>query len=79
MTDLARNIRTLRERRGLTQAELGQRCGVGGSAVAHWESGKWTPRSKTLAKIASALGVAVGKLFAKTRTKAVGKLLAQVA
>lgn len=65
MTDLARNIRTLRVDRGLTQAELGVRCDVGGSAVAHWESGKWTPRSKTLAKLASALDVEVGKLFEK--------------
>lgn len=32
-------IKALREKRGLTQAQLGQRIGVGDKAVSKWETG----------------------------------------
>ena len=63
MTKLASNIRTLREQRGLTQQELGLRCGVDGSAVSLWEASKTAPRAAMLAKVAAALDATVGELY----------------
>lgn len=53
---LARKIRRLRERRGLTQAELAELAGTGQAAIARIESGKAVPKLDLLARIASALG-----------------------
>jgi DNA-binding XRE family transcriptional regulator len=53
---LARKVRALREKRGLTQAELAERAGTGQAAIARIESGKATPKLDLLARIAVALG-----------------------
>lgn len=63
MSQLGHNIRALREARGLTQQQLGEKCGVDGSAVAHWEAGRTAPRAATLAKLAAELEATVGKLY----------------
>src|SRR5713226_1089408 len=36
----AQKIKSLRERRGQTQAEFAKSCGVGESTIKYWESGK---------------------------------------
>ena len=38
--------RTLREAAGLSQAEIGARCGVVPSAVTHWEANDRQPRGQ---------------------------------
>ena len=38
-TKTGRLIRALRQSRSMTQAELGERLGVGGKAVSKWECG----------------------------------------
>jgi transcriptional regulator with XRE-family HTH domain len=60
---LGENIRAFREREGLTQQQLGERCGVDGSTVSYWESGKNSPRAKMLAKLATELSTTVGELY----------------
>lgn len=56
-------IAELRDRKGLTQAELADLCGVLKSAVSHWERGVSAPTGKRLQRVATALGVSVGYLF----------------
>lgn len=50
-------IRELRQTRGLTQKDLGAMCGLAGSAIRRYESGRQTPKKETLNRIYNALGV----------------------
>lgn len=56
-------IRNLREKRGLTQAQLGERIGVGSKAVSKWETGKGLPDISLIDPLAKALGVSVIELM----------------
>jgi transcriptional regulator with XRE-family HTH domain len=60
---LARQLRTLRERRGWTRETLAHRAGVSWAAIAQIEGGRRTdPRLSTVTALADALGVTVGQL-----------------
>lgn len=50
-------IRAERRKAGMTQAELGVKLGLSGSAVAQWEKNYRKPKEKTICRIAAALGV----------------------
>ena len=54
--ELARAVITLREAIGLTQREFAAKVGMKQSQLARIESGKQTPKLKTLAKLAAAAG-----------------------
>ncbi len=54
---LARQVRELRERHKLSQAELAERVGTKQPAIARLESGRVVPRIDLLQKIAHALGM----------------------
>jgi DNA-binding XRE family transcriptional regulator len=55
-------IRVLRERAGLTQAQLAEKAGLQQSHVSRLECAEYSPTHKTLTKIAAALGVTVRDL-----------------
>ena len=57
-------IKSLRERRSLTQAQLADRLGVGDKAVSRWETGRGFPDITLLEPLAGALGVSVIELLA---------------
>ena len=57
--ELARAVMTLREGMGLTQREFAAKVGMKQSQLARIESGKQTPKLKTLAKLASVAGYEV--------------------
>ena len=52
-------IRKLRIEIGLTQKELGAKCGIDEANIRKYESGKQKPKIDTLKKIADALGVQI--------------------
>ena len=57
-------IKEARERAGMTQTELAEKSGVSRSIINQLETGKRdVTSSKTLVKIASALGVNIGDIF----------------
>lgn len=56
-------IRELRERLGISQAELARRMGVKHTSVIQWETGKAMPAAAKLPKLAEVLGVEIGELF----------------
>ncbi len=60
---LARRIRALRERKGLTQEEFSQRCGISVSFASLIERGERSPSYETLVHVASALEVSMPELF----------------
>ena len=55
-------IRTLREARKLTQAELGESIGVSSKTVSKWETGKGLPDISLLQPLAQALGISLIEL-----------------
>jgi transcriptional regulator with XRE-family HTH domain len=58
-------IKQLRMKQGLTQAQLGERCGISDQAVSNIETGKTYPPKGTIGKICRALGENVSYLLAK--------------
>ncbi len=61
---LARNVRALRQDRGLTAAELASRSGVAKATLSQIESARGNPRLDTLRDLADALGVSPTELLA---------------
>src|SRR5262252_7935170 len=60
---LARRIRALRERLGITQEELASRCGISVSFASLLERGQRSPSYETLLQIAEALEIPLAELF----------------
>mgnify|MGYP007100081169 FL=1 len=58
-------IKTARQARGLTLAEVGNTLGIDGRHVQAWEAGRRNPGPKHLAKLAEVLGLQVADLLPK--------------
>lgn len=56
-------IKTLREKRGITQTALGEQIGVSSKTVSKWETAKGLPDISLLQPLAEALGVSVIELM----------------
>ena len=61
-SNLAANIKRLRERRGLTQQELAELSGVPRPTIANLESGTANPTLLVLLKVADSLGATIEEL-----------------
>jgi transcriptional regulator with XRE-family HTH domain len=62
-----RELRNLRLRRGMSQADLSHRTGVAEFTISEIEAGKRpNPRPSTLRKLAQGLGVEVAALYEET-------------
>lgn len=66
--NLAKNLRYVRERRGLTQAKLATLAGVPRSTLALTETGSGNPTLLVLARLAGALQVSIEELIAAPRS-----------
>jgi transcriptional regulator with XRE-family HTH domain len=62
-------LKTLRERRGLTQVELAARSGVPLGSVRNYEQGHRTPLLDQAARLAAALGVSIDELAGPVTAK----------
>ena len=60
---LARRIRALRERQGLTQEDFAARCGISVSFASLLERGERSPSYETLLLVAAALGLPLWELL----------------
>ena len=56
-------IKTLREKRGITQTQLADVLGVSGKAISKWETAKGLPDITLIEPLAKALGVSVMELM----------------
>ena len=65
MSVIGKNIKKYRVAQGLTQKELGQKCGMADSAIRRYENGGANPKEETLEKIAYALGTTTSELRGK--------------
>ncbi len=68
--NIASNVRTLRETRGLTQQQMSRRAGVPRPTWANLESGGANPTVAVLIKVANALQVRVEELLSPPRALA---------
>lgn len=59
------NIKSLRLKLKITQAELAKRIGVDQTALSQWELGKSMPKAALLPKIAETLGCTIDDLYKK--------------
>lgn len=60
----------LREKKGMSQAQLANTLGLERSTIAKWETGTSMPRANLLPKLASTLGCTVDELLRpQTETK----------
>lgn len=66
-TNLARNLRGLRDTRGLTQQQLAERAGIPRPTLATLESGSANPTLQVVVRVASALNVSVEELIGPPR------------
>lgn len=66
-SNLARNLRSLRAARDLSQSALAQRCGVPRPTLAHLETGSGNPTLSVLARVAAALKVSIEELISAPR------------
>lgn len=57
------SLKKLREESGLSQENVAAYVGVGRSAVAMWETGKTTPRTETLPKLAALFRCTVDEML----------------
>lgn len=57
--DIATQIIELRERHGLTQSDLAERCGIDQGDISRIERGATSPTARTLQRIAEAIGAEV--------------------
>lgn len=57
------NLKSIRERKGLTQTQLADRINVTKSAVSMWESGKSAPLRKYRVVLCEALGCTEAELM----------------
>ncbi len=65
MPTFGERLKVLREKAGLSQAELAERAGISQRAISHWELGKREPLISAVQKLCAALGVSCDVFFAK--------------
>jgi transcriptional regulator with XRE-family HTH domain len=69
-------LRRAREKRGMSQAELGTKTGLKPAAVSHFETGQRSPSFDNLRKLADALNVSVDYLLGRIDEEQHGQGLA---
>lgn len=76
--EIGNQIKTLRQRRGITQEDMAQHFGVTAQAVSKWERGVATPDIALLPEISAYFGVTIDALFAlsdETRMERIQNML----
>lgn len=61
--DIGKNIKAIREKRGLSQRELDEKLGSTQQAIGQLENNKTSPRIETLDRVAAALNVTITDLI----------------
>ncbi len=60
---IGERIRNARKNAGLTQKQLGEKCGINEANIRKYESGRQNPKYETLQKIASALEIPLSQIL----------------
>ena len=68
---LSDNIRRIRRKRDITQAELGEALNVRQTTIANWEAGRSEPSAENIAVIAKVLDCSISELFGERAVETV--------
>jgi transcriptional regulator with XRE-family HTH domain len=68
MNDLATNLKKLRRKKGYTQAQLAEMCGLTRRIIVHYENYVKDPVFENVKKIAEALDVSIDELSGKAES-----------
>jgi transcriptional regulator with XRE-family HTH domain len=66
---LSQNLKYLREKKGMSQDELGEELGVKQPTIGNWETENRTPDIETIVKLAEYFGVSLDELVLKDLTQ----------
>jgi transcriptional regulator with XRE-family HTH domain len=69
MMNLGDKIKLLRQEAGYTQEELAKKMGLAKSTIAHYESGRREPDTKTIIKIANLFNISTDNILDNVRFK----------
>lgn len=69
MSDFAKNLRVLRQKKGMTQRKLGKVLHYGSTAIANYESGRNEPSFDDLIRLADFFDVSVDELLGTERLR----------
>lgn len=58
-------LKSLREKAGITQTQLSQLLNVGQATISQWETGESSPRLDKLPKLATALNCTIDELLSE--------------
>ncbi len=61
--NIGANIRQVRDKRGLSQSKLADKCEFSNTVLSNYETGKKIPSLQSIAKIAKQLGVTIDRLY----------------
>lgn len=67
--EIGNQIKSLRQRRGITQEAMAQHFGITPQAISKWERGVATPDISLLPDISAYFGVSIDELFALSDDK----------
>lgn len=62
-------IKSLRKKKGITQAEMAKQLGVKQSTVSMWETGKTMPKTKRMRKLAEVLNCTLDDLLKEEKKR----------
>jgi transcriptional regulator with XRE-family HTH domain len=66
MSTLGENLKTIRERKNMSQEELAQKLRIGASRIDDYESGKQIPSNETLLKLSTVLDIPTSQLTSQS-------------
>lgn len=75
-TALAHRLRILRENKGLSLAALSRQSGISKPSIWAWETGKTTPRPRSISILANALGVPAAEIWGRSEPSVIGSSFA---
>lgn len=76
--NFAKNLKRIREMRGMSKEELGRRVGVSGVTVGYWEEGRNEPLMGKIELIAKALNVTLDELIFEKKPENEDEIVEQI-
>ncbi len=72
--EFGRRLQSLREMRGLTQLQVGERAKMASASISHFETGQRIPSLESLVKLANALEVSTDALLGRSPVEALAQV-----
>lgn len=74
----SQNLKLFRERLGISQEALAEKCGVSAACVSRWESGKWHPNKRNQTLLAKIFDIPIASFYLPLEESPQSLLLQQI-